>query len=150
MLSKKDYLIYFSRLFFASVLYGVCSLFLHIWNTYQPFELSFQLQRCQSTISMNQTLDISLWNWLKHFHIVQLLPSFPFLSKSMTQLCHLYIKDNYPLNLNKLIQFIHSILLIYFVYHLIHLSLFHCQLKHIQEKQHYYARLYRQKRKYRR
>ena len=147
MLSKKGYLIHFARLFFASLLLGICSFLSHLWNIYQPFHLAFQLQRCQSSISTIKTLHINIWNWLNDFHFVHFLPSFSFLSTSISSKCHLHIKDNYPININKFIGFIHSVLIIYLVYHLICLSLFHAHIKRIEEKQHYYARLYRQDRK---
>ena len=149
MLSKKDYSIHFARLFFTSLLFGICSLFSYLWNIYQPFQLAFQLQRCQSTISIIEVPQISIWNWLNNFHFINLLPSFSFLSTSISQRCHSYIKDEYSLNINKFIEFIHSILLIYFVYRLIHLSLFHSHLQHLQGKQYYYANLYRQEQKIR-
>ncbi|CAF2387714.1 unnamed protein product [Rotaria sp. Silwood2] len=151
MLSKKGYLIHFARLFFASLLFGICSLFSHVWNKYQPFNLAFQLQRCQSTISIMNSPHINIWNWLENFHFIHLLPTFSFLTNSITQKCHLYIKDDYPININK---FLYFILFIYFGYHLIQLLFFHYNLKQLEEKQHFYACLYRQdqkqkKRKYR-
>ncbi|CAF0884839.1 unnamed protein product [Rotaria sp. Silwood1] len=147
MLSKKGYLIHFARLFFASLLVGISSLLSHIWNKYQPFDLALELQRCQSTISFIKSPHINIWNWLKNFHFIHLLPTFSFLTNSITQQCHLYIKDDYPININKFIEFIHIILLIYFSYHLIQLLFFHYHLKQLEEKQHYYACLYRQDQK---
>ncbi|CAF3190644.1 unnamed protein product [Rotaria socialis] len=144
MLSKRGYLIHFARLFFASLLYGISSLLSRLWNKYQLFDISFQLQRCQSSITTNKISDITIWHWLNNFHFANLFPSFSFLSTSNTQKCHYFTKVDYPIDINKLIELIHSILFIYFVYHSIHLSLFHCNLKRLHEKQHYYARLYRQ------
>jgi hypothetical protein len=130
MLTKKGYFIHFARLFFSGILLGVCSLLSHLWNVYQPLHLDFQLQRCQSSIKSPR---VNIWNWLKIFNFVHSSPA-----------CHLHIKEDYPLNINKFIGFLHSIILLYFVYHLIRLSLFHAHLKQYQEKQHYYAHLYRQ------
>ncbi|CAF0832685.1 unnamed protein product [Adineta steineri] len=138
MLSKKGYLIHFIRIFFIGLLLSICSLLSYIWNKYQPFHLSIELQRCQSNIS-----HINIWNWLNNFHFIQLLPSLSFLSTLTSSKCHLYIKDNYPLNINKFIGLIHSILIVYLVYYLICFSLFHSHMKHIQNRQYYYAKLYR-------
>jgi len=131
MLSKRGYLVHFARLFFASLLFGICSFLTHLWNVYQPIYLAFQLQRCQTTLS-----NIKIRNWFN------LLPSFSFLSK-----CHFYIKNDYPLNIDHLLGFIHSILVIYLIYHLIGLSLFHVHFKRFQSKQNYYAHLYREDQK---
>jgi len=141
MLSKRGYLIHFARLFFGSLLLGICSLFSHLWNVYQPFHFAFQLHQCQSTLSNTKILDISIWNWLNDFHLIHLLPSFSFLSTSK---CHLYIKNDYPLDIYKFIEYIRLILFIYLVYHFICLSIFHVNFKQIQSKQIYYAHLYRQ------
>jgi len=141
MLSKKGYLIHFARIFFASLLIGICSLLSHLWNAYQPLHLAFQLQQCQSTI---KNPHINIWNWLNDFHLIHLLPSFSFSLK-----CHLYIKNDYPLNIHKYFEFLHSILLIYLVYHLICLSLFHANIKQIETKKNSYAHLYRQDQKFR-
>ncbi len=152
MLSKKGYLIHFARLFFTSLLLGLCSFLSHLWNTYQPFHLAFQLQRCQSSLSTIKNPHINIWNWLNNFHLIHFLPSFSFLFTSISSKCHLHIQENYPLNINKFIGFIHSILVMYLIYHLICLSLFHAHIKRIREKQHCYAQLYRQdekNRKYR-
>ncbi|CAF1073248.1 unnamed protein product [Rotaria sordida] len=147
MLFKKGYLIHFARLFFASLLFGICSLFSYVWNKYQPFDLIFQLQRCQPTISIMKISHINILNWLENFHFIHLLPSFPFLTNSIIQKCHFYIKDDYPIDINNFIEFIHFILLIYIGYHLIQLLFFHYHLKQLKEKQYYYARLYQQDRK---
>jgi hypothetical protein len=147
MLSKKGYLIHFARIFFASLLLGICSILSHIWNAYQPFYLAFQLQQCQSTLSTMKISHINIWNWFNDFHFIHFLPSLSFLSTSISSKCHLYIKNDYPLSIHKFIEFIRSILLIYLVYHLICLTLFHAHLKKIQAKQHYYAHLYRQDQK---
>ncbi len=123
MLYKKGYLVHFARLFFASLLLGICSFVSHIWRTYQPFYLAIQLQRCQSTLS-----NVNIWNWLNNFHLIDLLPSISFFSKSISSKCQLYIQNDYPLNIDKSIRFIHSILLIYLIYHLICLSFFSCKI----------------------
>jgi hypothetical protein len=139
MLSKRGYLIHFARLFFGSLLLSICSLFSHLWNIYQPFHLAFQLQQCQSTL-----FNTKISNWLIDFHLIHLLPSFSLLSTSK---CYLYIKNDYPLDIHKLIEYIRSILFIYLVYHFICLLIFHVNFKQIQSKQIYYAHLYRQDQK---
>lgn len=111
MLSKKDYLIYFVRLFFSSLLLIICSLITYLWNTYQPLDLIIQIQQCQ-------------------------IPK-----------CQSYIQNDYALDIYQLIKYLYSIALIYFIYHLICLLFFHRHFKEIQEKQHFYARLYLQDQK---
>ena len=136
MLSKKGYLIHFARLFFASVLFAICSLVSHLWQVNQPLELTFQLHRCQSNLQRSPS---NLWNWLNQFHFIHLFPS---LSFHRTK-CHSSVKDNYTLNINQLMDVIHCSVLVYFAYHLIRLSLFHARLSRLQGKQNHYARLYR-------
>jgi hypothetical protein len=138
MLSKRGYLIHFTRLFFASLLIGICSFLSYLWNVYQPIYLAFQLHRCQT----NKISQINIWNWFNDFHLIDLLPSFFYLSK-----CHLYIKNDYPLNVNQLFDILHSILIIYFIYHLIRLSIFHVHLKQFEIKRNYYGHLYREDQK---
>jgi hypothetical protein len=132
MLFRKDYYIHFAHLFFSGILFSLCSLLSHLWNVYQPLHLDIQVHRCQTTIKNSS---INIWNWLNNFNF---LPS---------SRCHLPITDDYPLNINKFLGLIHSIIFIYFVYHLMRLSLFHAHFKQYQEKQTYYARLYRQDQK---
>jgi hypothetical protein len=145
MLSKTGYLIHLARLFFASLLLGICSLFSHLWNSYQPLQLAIQFQRCRQTSI--QISHISIWNWLKEIHFIHLLPILPFLPSRTSTKCHLHVKDNYPLNINQFIGFTRSILVMYLAYHLIRLSLFHAHYKQLQEKRQYYAHLYRQDQK---
>ncbi|UJR10162.1 hypothetical protein I4U23_014378 [Adineta vaga] len=144
MLDKRDYLIHFARIFFACLLLIVFSFFTHIWNKYQPFHLAVQIQRCQSNLSDKKILSLNVWKWLSHFHIIEILPTIPFLSTSISSKCHSHIEENYPLNIHQYLRLIYSILLIYLVYHLICLSAVHTRMKQLEEKQRYYGRLYRQ------
>lgn len=137
MLSKKGYLIHLTHLVFAGLLYSICVIFSHLCNKYQPFDLSFQFQRCQSSSYLNKTPI----NWLSHIHFIDFFSSFAFITSSNEQKCQSYIKNDYPIDIKKPFQ---SILWIYFVYHVIHLLVFHYNLRRSLNKQNYYARLYRQ------
>ena len=148
MLSKRGYFIHFARLFFAGLVIGICSLGSYFWQIYQPFIIILQWQQCQSSFADMEYSHVNIWNWLKHFHWSDLLPSFPFLSTTIS--CHFYIKIEYPIDVIQCIAYVRSILFIYVVYHCICLSLFHSRLKRFEMKQHRYGQLYREDQKNRR
>lgn len=145
MLSKRGYLVHFARIFFASLLLLACSLLTHVWNTYQPLHLAFQIQQCQLGSSNGKGLPTDIWAWLTNFHLSEILPTFT----SNSSKCLFHSEQTYPLNVEQYIQCIRSMIVVYLVYHLVCLFLYHAQMKRLEEKQRYYARRYRQKEKFR-
>lgn len=113
MVNKQSYFIHFARLFFAGLAIGICSFVSYLWKIYQPILLTLQ---CQSTFAEMKYSHVTIWNWLKHFHWSNLLPSFPFLSSSSSNSCHSYIQIEYPINVIQYIIIVRSILLIYAIY----------------------------------
>jgi hypothetical protein len=144
MLSKRGYIIHFARLSFATLVYALSSCLSILWSAYQPWHLTLESQRCHATESARIT---TVRTWLNELRWTDLLPTVSILSSSRPSICHVLIhEDHHLLNIDRCIELCRSTLVIYFVYHLLRLSLFHAHVKRAEAKRCAYARLYRQAR----
>ena len=143
MLSRRGYIIHFARLFFATLVYALSSSLSALWSVYQSWHLALQTRRCQTTESARTTVR----TWFNELHWTDLLPTRSFLSSNRSSICHVLIhEDHHLLNIDRCMELCRSTLVIYFVYHLLRLSLFHAHVKRAEAKRCAYARLYRQAR----
>lgn len=143
MLNKRNYFIHFTRVFFTGFAIGICSLSVHLWNVHQPVVLTFQWQQCQSSLANQLVTHMNIFDWFRHFHWSDLLPSFPFFSTVISTPCHSYLKYVYSINVIECLNWFRSSLCIYFIYHFVRLGLFHRE----QIKRNFYAHLYREDQK---